>query len=279
MAVESGFFDSVNGDRLYNAEKFNRIFEGMIKEGVFANVGDKLAVAPNSGMTIQVGTGRGWFNNHWLRNTSEHLITLEGSDVVLNRYAAVIVQLNEATSVRAIDITVKYSDFASSPVKPTMTRSDSVYEYCLAYVYIKGGASAIAASDIEDTRFNSELCGWVSTLIDELDTNTLYAQWEALFNEWFNGLQDIIDTDVETTLVNALPTAVTVSLPVSGWSQSGDVYTQTVTVTNMNSTKSVIAQPSVAGVECTAQTTNKLTFTASTLPTSAVSVKVTHMGV
>lgn len=279
MTVESGFFNSVSGDRLYNAEAFNEIFEGMITNGVFNNVGAKLAVTPNSGMTIQVGTGRGWFNNHWIKNTSAKLITLEASDVILNRYAAIIVRLDTSNSVRSMDITVKYSSFASNPTKPSMTRSGSVYEYCLAYVYIKAGASSITASNIQDTRFNSSLCGWVTTLIDELDTDTIYAQWEAAFNEWFTGLQDLIDENVETTLVNALPTAVTVSLPVSGWTKSGSVYTQTVTVSNMNTTKSVIVQPNSPGVECTAQATDKLTFTAEVVPDATVTVKVTHMGV
>ena len=281
MAWESGFFNSVNGDRLYNADKFNEIFEGLITDGVFQSVGDKLAVSPNSGMTIQIGTGRGWFANHWLRNTSERLIVLEGSDVVLNRYAAVVVQVDESTSVRDVKPVIKYSDFATAPVKPSMTRSASVNEYCLAYVYIPAGATSITASNIEDTRFNSDLCGWVSTIVDHLTTDGLYEQWEGLFTTWFDSLQDTIDANVETKLVNALPTSVNVTLSSDGWTENSGSYTQDVTVVNMNDTKSVIAQPvdDSYGIECTGQSTNKLTFTASSLPAENITVKVVHMGV
>lgn len=287
MAWESGFFNSVNGDRLYNADKLNEIFEGLISNGVFANVGDKLVVSPNSGMTIQIGTGRGWFNNHWIRNTSEHLMVLEGSDVLLNRYAAVVVQVDESASVRDVKATIKYSDFATTPVKPTMTRSVGLNEYCLAYVYIKAGATSITASDIEDTRFNDELCGWVNTIVDHLSTSGLYEQWDDLFNSWFSTIQDIIDDNVETKLVNALPVSTTVTLSSSGWTASDDNYTQSVTVTNMNSTKSVIVQANEGSesnysnyrVKCSAQATNELTFTAKTIPAEDITVKLIHMGV
>ena len=58
MAWTSGFFNSVNGDRLYNADQMSRIFEGLITDGVYESVANKLAVQPNSGMTIQIATGR-----------------------------------------------------------------------------------------------------------------------------------------------------------------------------------------------------------------------------
>ena len=50
MAWTSGFFNSVNGDRLYNADQMSHIFEGLITDGVYESVGNKLAVQPNSGL-------------------------------------------------------------------------------------------------------------------------------------------------------------------------------------------------------------------------------------
>ena len=281
MAWESGFFNSVNGDRLYNADKFNEIFEGLITNGVFKNVDKQLVVQPNSGMTIQVNTGRGWFNNHWVKNTSEKLIVLDPADVVLNRYAAIIVKVNETTPVRDVTVEAKYSDFASNPVKPSMTRTSTINEYCLAYVYIKAKATAISAADIEDTRFNTNLCGWVTGIIDQVDTDTLYAQWESLFNEWFEGLQNFIDENTETKLVNALPVSISLTLSSDGWSSNNGKYIQTVTVSNMNTTKSVIVEivTNTYNITCSDQSTNTLTFSAATKPTENITVKVLHMGV
>ena len=202
MAWKSGFFNSVNGDRVYNAQEMNEIFKGLITNGVYEAVGNKLAVQPNSGMTIQIATGRGWFNNHWVTNATEYLTTLEASDVTLNRYAAVCVRVDDNDSVRSAEPYIKYSEYATTPVKPTMERSDKLNEYCLAYIYIKAGASEITGADIEDTRHNTELCGYVRGLIDQIDANTLFTQYEAIFKEWFNNLNDYVDENTEVKLAN-----------------------------------------------------------------------------
>ena len=298
MAWTSGFFNSVNGDRLYNSDQMSAIFEGLITDGVYESVAEKLAVQPNSGMTIQIATGRGWFGKRWVNNDSEYIMKLENSDVILNRYAAVVIKVDSSDSVRNAVPYIKYSEFATKPVKPAMTRTETVKEYCLAYVYIAAGVSEIKASAIEDTRANESVCGWVTGLITQLSTSTLFAQYDAIFKEfmtqetstfteWIEGLQSTIDENVATKLTNALPTALTVNLGVSGWVNNGGVYTQSVTVPGMNATKSIIAQGnpetleeySKRVVECYTQGTNSLTFKAATLPTTTVKVDIIHMGV
>lgn len=282
----SGFFNSVNGDRVYNAQQMSAIFEGLITDGVYESVGDKMAVQPNSGMTIQIASGRGWFAKHWANNDSDYLITLDASDVTLNRYAAVCIRVDETDAVRDAVPYIKYSEFATTPVKPTMTRTETVKEYCLAYVYIKAGATAITASDITDTRANESLCGWVTGLIEQLNSATLWTQWESLFNDWFSGLQDLINENTEAMLVAAMPVSLTLTLSSSGWTATSGGYTQSVKVTNMTETKSVLVQPTIesvtnysaAEIRCTAQSTNSLTFTAISQPTADISVSVLHMG-
>lgn len=277
-----GFFNSVNGDRRYNAEQMSSIFEGLITDGVFQGQGNKLAVQPAAGMVIQIATGRGWFGQRWIKNDTPYQITLEASDVTLNRYAAVCIRVDASDSVRTAVPVIKYSDYATNPVKPSVERSEYVKEYCLAYVYIPAKATAITAANIEDTRQDKSLCGWVTGLVDQITPETLYNQFTAQFNDWFNGLIDIIDANVETTLVNAMARNTILSLPASGWSNKS----QTVTLTGMTATKSVIVQPnkatasaySSAGITCTAQDTNTLTFTCDTTPTSEIKIDVTYMG-
>ena len=287
MAWTSGFFNSVNGDRLYNAEQMSRIFEGLITDGIYASVGNKMAVQPNSGMTIKIGTGRGWFGRHWVNNDSEYVLTLAASDVILNRYAAVCIKVDDTDSVRDAVPYLKYSDFATNPTKPTMIRTEQVKEYCLAYVYIKAGATSISASNIEDTRSNERLCGWVTGLIEQLSSATLFDQFTAIFTEWFEGLQDVINANTEAMLVSALPTNLTVNLPVAGWVAENGLYKQSVTVTGMTETKSVFVNPAsdsintypASEIKCTGQSTNTLEFTAVSKPTAAINVDVLHMGV
>lgn len=281
----SGFFNSVNGDRTYNADQMSAIFEGLITDGVYASVGNKMAVQPNNAMTIQIATGRGWFGKHWVNNDSEYTMTLEASDVLLNRYAAICVKVDDSDAVRSVTPVIKYSDFATTPAKPAMTRTETVKEYCLAYVYIKAGATVITTADIEDTRANTDLCGWVTGLIEQLNTTTLWSQWEALFTEWFNGLQDLINENTEAMLVNSLPVSVVLTIAVDDWESVDSGYSATVAVTGMTATKTVICEPetvdaySVANCSLTSQDTNTLVFTADTVPTEDVTVKIVHMGV
>lgn len=284
---ESGFFNSVNGDRVYNAEQMSSIFEGLITDGVYEAIGDKLAVQPSAGMTIQVASGRGWCKKHWFNNTTPYQMTLEASDVTLNRWCAVCIKVDDSDSVRDVKLSLKYSEYATTPVKPLPENSETVKELILAYVYIKAGAGEITASDITDTRGNSELCGWVTGLIEQLSTTTLFTQWEALFTDWFNNLQDLINENTETMLVGALPTSVTVTLTAEDWVADGDAYKQSVAVSGMNDTKSVIVNPSEvsagayssAGIKCSGQSANTLEFTATSQPTEAINVDILYLGV
>lgn len=284
---ESGFFNSVNGDRVYNAEQMSSIFEGLITDGVYESVGDKLAVQPSSGMTIQIASGRGWCKKHWFNNTTPYLMTLEASDVTLNRWCAVCIKVDTTDSVRTVTPTLKYSEFATTPVKPAAVNTATVKELILAYVYIRAKATEIKASDITDTRANEAVCGWVTGLIEQLNTATLWTQWEAMFKEWFEGLQDLLNENTEAVLVSALPVSLTLTLTVEGWVSESGVYKQTVTVTGMNDTKSVLASPtatsastySASEVRCSGQSTNTLEFMAVSKPSEAISVDVLHMGV
>lgn len=284
---ESGFFNSVNGDRVYNAEQMGGIFEGLITDGVYEAVGDKLAVQPSSGMTIQIASGRGWCKKHWFNNTTPYLMTVEASDVTLNRWCAVCIRADDSDSVRDAKPTLKYSDYATNPVKPAAVNTETAKELILAYIYIRAGATEIKASDITDARADESVCGWVTGLIEQLNSATLWTQWEALFTDWFNGLQDLINENTEAMLVNALPVSLTLTLAAEGWVSEGGVYKQTLTVTGMTDTKGVIANPtadsassySASEIKCSGQSTNALEFTAVTAPTEAVSVNVLHLGV
>lgn len=275
-----GFFNSVNGDRLYNADQMSKMFEGLISDGVYEAVGNKLAVQASSGMVVQIATGRGWFNKRWVNNDAPYQITLESSDVTLNRYAAICIRVDTTDSVRSAIPYVKYSSFATNPTKPSMVRTDTIKEYCLAYVYIGKGVSAITQAAIEDTRQDAELCGWVTGLIDQITPETLYSQFTAQFNEWFNGLVDIIDENVETTLVNAMSKDVQITLDADEWENNSI----TATLVGMSATKCALIQGSDSkiskyGIKCTNQGTNSLTFTCATVPTEDVVVNVIYTGV
>lgn len=207
MAWTYGFFNSVDGDRTYNAQQMSEMFDGLITEGVYESVGNKLAVQPNSGMTIQINTGRAFVGKHWVKNDSVYTHTLEASDVLLNRYCAVCIRADDNDSVRSAVPYFKYSEFATNPTKPTMIRNSKITERCLAYIYIKAKATKITAADIQDTRGNTNLCGWVTGLIDQVDTTTLFEQFEGAFEDFMDANE--AEIAAVTTAKNAANTAAT----------------------------------------------------------------------
>lgn len=197
MAVTSGFFNSVSGDRKYNAEQINEFFGGLISSGVLPNPSTNLQVVANSGMSVQVKAGKGYIDSHWVKNDNALDLTIDTADSILNRIDAVIMKLDENTSARTITIEVKKGTAASSPTAPTMERTTSIKEYCLATVYVGKAVTSISQSNITDTRANTDVCGWVTGLITQVDTSTLFTQWQTAYEEqmhdmktWMNEQQE-----------------------------------------------------------------------------------------
>lgn len=182
MAITCGFFDSVNGDRTYDADQMSTYFEGLISDGVYENIGDRFVVSSaNNGMNINVGSGRAIIQSHWVKNDATAVLTLDPSDVQLNRVDAVVLRLD--ASAREIDLTIKKGTAVSgTPTIPAITRSGTVYELYLASVYVAKGATQ--PTTITDLR-PSSYCGWVTGIIQQVDTSDLFTQWQAAYQQQF----------------------------------------------------------------------------------------------
>ena len=188
MAINSYFFNAIESggvyDRTYNAEDLSSYLDLLVGNGVFPNPSTNLQVRASSDMDIIVGAGSGWINGHKMVNTADLVLTVDTSDVVLNRIDAVIFYVD--FNLRTMGISIKKGTLASTPVAPTMQRDDDRYEMCLAQISVAKQITAITTAMITDTRGNSDLCGFVQGLIQQVDTTTLFDQWQAQFDEWFN---------------------------------------------------------------------------------------------
>ena len=242
MAITYGFFNSVNGDRVYNADQMSEYFNGLITDGVYEDVGDGLQVVPHSGMTVNVSTGRAIVRSKWIENDAALTVDITQAHPTLNRYTAVIIRLDVTN--REITITTKDGTAAASPAKPSMTDNVTTKELCLAYVYIKAGATSITAANIQDMR-SSNKCGWVTGIVKQVDTSTLFDQytaayeenlanmetWEAYqkaqFEAWFETLtsQLLVNTHIERTFadVTTASSSKHVTLPDALDYQDGDI--------------------------------------------------------
>ena len=198
MAVTYGFFNSVNGDRTYNADQISNYFLKLISNGVFATPSNAMQVQATSGMNVKVTAGWGFINCKWINNDNDYNLQLDAADLMLNRIDRVVMRLDNSTPVRSISIAIKTGTAATTPTAPALTRSGDVYELSLAQIYVAANAASITQANITDERPNTDLCGFVTGLIDQIDTTNLFAQFTDSFNTWFDNIKDEVKT---TTIV------------------------------------------------------------------------------
>lgn len=210
MSVSSGFFNSLNGDRKYNAAQMSAIFDGLIIDGVFASIGTAFAVKAAGGLTVNVGVGKAWFDHTWTVNDSILPMTAPEAEVLLDRIDAVVLEVNGMESVRENTIKFVKGNPSSAPSRPTLTNEGNVHQYPLCYIYRKYGTAVINQADItpmvgtESTPFVTGILQTISLdeLLgkwqDELDRFTdarsqevdnWIAQEESDFTTWFNNMK------------------------------------------------------------------------------------------
>lgn len=221
MSVSSGFFNSLNGDRKYNAAQMSAIFDGLIIDGVFASIGTAFAVKAAGGLTVNVGIGKAWFDHTWTVNDSILPMTAPEAEVLLNRIDAVVLEVNGMESVRENTIKFVKGNPSSAPSRPTLTNEGNVHQYPLCYIYRKYGTAVINQADItpmvgtESTPFVTGILQTISLdeLLgkwqDELDRFTdarsqevddWIAQEESDFTAWFNKMK--ADLQQEQTVLD-----------------------------------------------------------------------------
>ena len=189
MAITSGFFNSVNGDRRYNAEQIGRYLQHLVSDGVYAYDSTSLQVLANDGMVVEVQPGQAMLDHHFLDNDAPITFTLSAGGSQ-DRIDAVIMYVD--MTERCCGITVKEGTPAASPVPPVLTHTDVRKEYMLAMVRVPRLAGSITQSSITDTRANSAVCGWVTGLIKQVDTAALFAQWQAAYEEAYADFGDYL---------------------------------------------------------------------------------------
>lgn len=229
-----GFFDAyLTGevyDRVYLASQFAAYFASFIGNGVYAQHGNQLQVMAqsNPSMSIQVLSGQGWINGYWYENTDSMSLSVEVADGVLNRIDSIILQLG--FSERDMKLKIKKGIPATNPVAPALVRNSDYYELQLATISIPASSIRITQAQITDTRMNASVCGWVTGVVDQIDTTTLFNQFETYFNEfkennqaeydewydthinqwqtefdtWFQNIKDQLGEDVAGNLQNQI---------------------------------------------------------------------------
>lgn len=177
MSVSSGFFNSLNGDRKYNAAQMSAIFDGLIIDGVFASIGTAFAVKAAGGLTVNVGVGKAWFDHTWTVNDSILPMTAPEAEVLLDRIDAVVLEVNGMESVRENTIKFVKGNPSSAPTRPTLTNEGNVHQYPLCYIYRKYGTAVINQADITPM-VGTESTPFVTGILQTISLDELLGKWQ-----------------------------------------------------------------------------------------------------
>lgn len=189
MAVKSGFFNSIDDDRLYNADDMSMYFEGLVSDGVYESVGDALIVRASSGMDVTVGTGRALVKMRWLKNTEVLPLTISAADVQHDRHDLIVLRCDLTEGARAVTIDIKEGTPAARPVPQALENSETVKELALARIWVRKGATAIFQSHIADLRGTTD-CGFVTGVVQQVDTSQLFLQYQNAFENFYSEIDN-----------------------------------------------------------------------------------------
>ena len=197
MADQYGlFWNSVSGDRKYDADSFAEWLGKFFTTGVFNG---ELQVTPTSGMVVNVGSGYANINGKVRFFDTDTSITLAPASGVYPRIDTIVVRADYTNREITLEyITGAYSGNDPQPTAPT--RNASMHEIVLAQILVSAGSTEVTASDITDTRANSEICGWVTGTVDHVAVSQLTEQAQAQFEAWFDHMKGQLSEDAAGNL-------------------------------------------------------------------------------
>lgn len=208
MAEHYSFFDAqgVEGsyDRTYSSADVAAYFASFIGNGVYASPANQLKVSPANGkMAVNVAVGKAWINGYFYElSDSAKELTIATGDANNPRIDKVVCSLN--LSNRLIELKVIQGAASANPQPPTHSRENEVFDLVLAEVAVAAGAVELSDEDITDKRPDNAVCGFVTGVVEQIDTTGLFSQYDAEFNTWFEGIQGILDEDTAGNLANQI---------------------------------------------------------------------------
>ncbi len=202
MAESYMCFDSelVNGepDRAVPAAMFRKYFHSFVSSGVFAEKGNALQVlarTPNV-MQVVVKSGQAFTEGAFYDNDDDLVLSIQPADSVLNRIDAVVVQCNYVD--RTVTCKIVTGTPATNPAHYTPKRNVDAFELVLAEIYVGFAVINIKQANITDYRADSNVCGWVTGYLQQIDASSFFNQYQQAFSEFMedakHGFSGQIDT-------------------------------------------------------------------------------------
>lgn len=148
-----------------------------LTSGVFSGAED-FPVTAAGGLTVTVGAGRGWvhpsrFTGYSITKREADTLTMPLADPSLPRIDRIIMRYD--AGARAASLQVLQGTASSTPTAPAISRTELIYDLCLAEITRPAGSTSISTGQITDTRLDEKLCGIVRDGVTGIPTDELLA--------------------------------------------------------------------------------------------------------
>lgn len=145
--------------------------------GVFSSAED-FPVTAAGGLTVTVGAGRGWvhpsrFTGYSITKREADTLALPLADPSLPRIDRIVMRYD--AGARAASLQVLQGTASSTPTAPAISRTELIYDLCLAEITRPAGSTAVTTGQITDTRLDEALCGIVRDGVTGIPTDELLA--------------------------------------------------------------------------------------------------------
>lgn len=148
-----------------------------LTSGVFSSAED-FPVTAAGGLKVTVGAGRGWvhpsrFTGYSITKREADTLALPLADPSLPRIDRIVMRYD--AGARAASLQVLQGTASSTPTAPAISRTELIYDLCLAEITRPAGSTSITTGQITDTRLDEALCGLVRDGVTGIPTDELLA--------------------------------------------------------------------------------------------------------
>ena len=153
--------------------------------GVYSAEED-FSVTAQGGLSVQVSAGQAWvrparFKGRSIIMEQPTTVVLTEADPVRSRIDRIVLRYDAAAKKTSLQVLDGTPDSAA-PAAPEISRTELVYDLCLAEIRRPAGSTAVTAADITDTRADETVCGVMRDGVTGIPTGTLVQQFRAVID-------------------------------------------------------------------------------------------------
>lgn len=194
MSVTSGFFPSLSGDRKYSALQMGMLFDGLIQDGVYMDIGKHFEVtAVENTMSVAIASGRAWFNHTWTYNDAPVTMQLDPAESLISRIDSVILTVDTNENARRNYLSILKGKGSVNPVRGDLVNDEKKHQYVIADIYVPPAVTKITAGNITQM-VGTNITPYVVGVNQKVDFSAQIDSWNARYKEYVESSEQTFDT-------------------------------------------------------------------------------------